>query len=83
MFNQNLMVSVCFLRPQSMAITQISVLASVQFLKLPPPQRAPPSSPHGEAPSSSGTVSVPSRASPTTQTARVRRIWLGATATTL
>lgn len=59
------------------------VLAAVPFLKLPSPQKIPLLSRLREAPSSSGKVRVIPAVSPTTQSAKVKRIWPGVTATPL
>lgn len=59
------------------------VIAVVLFSKLPPLQKIPPSSRPREAPSSSGRVTVIPAASPTTQSAKVKRIWPGVTTTLL
>lgn len=62
---------------------QMLALAVALSLKPAPLQRIPPSSRPGAAPFSSGMLRVTSRASPLTQTARVKKACLGATATPL
>lgn len=67
----------------SRMITQMAVLAVAPSWKLPPQQRIPPSSLPREAPSSPREVRLIPPASLTTQTAKVKRTWQGATTTPL
>lgn len=62
-------------------ITQMPVSAVVLFWKRQPLHKIPPLSRLREAPSSSRRVRAIPAASPTTQTAKVKRIWLGVTTT--
>lgn len=83
MYFQNCSTRISFHLYRSRMITQTAVSAAVLSSKLPPPQKTPPSSQPREAPSSPGMIRVIPPASPTTQSAKVRRIWLGATTTPL
>lgn len=69
----------CFSLYQNRMTTQTAALAAALFWKLLSLQKIPPLSLPREVPSSSGIVTVIPAASRTTQSAKVKRIWLEAT----